>query len=122
MSEQEGKEPECRLPTSVDELDIFVDLLIKDYALPPGDDTYDVVATMILHLPQTKAFMPRSYFGNGVYKSLANQAAFTRLGEIRQRRDAQEQEAQAAAKLSLVQQEETTKDAMPVGEPSIQNA
>ena len=78
------------LPTDIPALDAFVASIIGEYALPPGDDTYDMIATMIMHLPQTKAFMPRSYFGYGVYKSMANKAAYTKLREFAQAREEKE--------------------------------
>lgn len=91
-------EVEVLLPTDLSALDAFVESITQEFKLPAGDDTYDAIATMILHLPQTRAYALRSYFGNGVLKSLANQAAYTRLQEFRKKREEKEQEA----KLTLV--------------------
>lgn len=103
-------EEECLLPTTEEQLDVFVASLIKEYALPEGDDTYDAIATMILHLPHTKAYATRSYFGNGVLKSMANRAAYNRLRELAKRREAKELDEKQ--KLTLV--ENATTDEQPV--------
>ena len=84
--------PPDRLPITVAELDAFVERLINDYKLPPGDDTYDAIATMIMHLPHVCAVKEDEYFVHGVWKSMANLAAYSRLQEFRAKRDA----AQAA--------------------------
>ena len=113
----EEKEPEIRLPQTELELDEFVQSIIDEFKLPSGDDTYDAIATMIMHLPQTKAYVPRSYFGHGVYKAMANRAAYYRLMEIKKRRDAKEkvekEQNEAAAKKIL--------ELVPTSDQSIQN-
>lgn len=109
----ETKELEVLLPTTVAALDEFVASITTEYGLPEGDDTYDAIATMILHLPHTKAYALRSYFGHGVLKSMANRAAYDKLTELRERREAKA--AEEKAKLTLVQDETS------VGEP-LQNA
>jgi len=86
----DNQNQEVLLPTTEEGLDHFVASLVEDYELPNTDDTYDAIATMILHLPQTKAFMPRSYFGHGVLKSMANKVAFEKLKIFRDRREAAE--------------------------------
>lgn len=108
-------EPEVLLPTDVPALDAFVASIVDEFKLPEGDDTYDSIATMILHLPQTKAYMPRSYFGNGVLKALANRAAYTKLQEFAQKR--KEAEEKEKAKLTLVPQE-----SIPASEQPLQGA
>lgn len=108
-------EVECLLPTTAEALDEFVDVITKEYELPPGDDTYDAIATMILHLPQTRAFMPHSYFGHGVLKSMANKAAFDKLQGFAIKRKEAEEKKKAA--LSLVPTEVET-----VGAEPLQNA
>jgi hypothetical protein len=96
-------ETEVLLPTTTEALDTFVASITQEYGLPEGDDTYDAIATMILHLPHTKAYAPRSHFGNGVLKSLANKAAYDKLTEFREKR--LKKEAEEKAKLTLVQDE-----------------
>lgn len=81
------------LPTNESALDAFVAQVTREYELPEGMDTYDMIATMILHLPTTKAFQTKSYFGHGVLKSMANQVAFKKLEEFRKIREAKEQES-----------------------------
>lgn len=102
---------EVLLPVTETLLDDFVKSLTEEFSLPDGDDTYDAIATMILHLPQTKAYMPRSYFGNGVLKSMANRAAYGKLKELKARRDAKEEE-EKKANLSLVPPTETNEQSV----------
>lgn len=75
------------LPQTEKQLNLFIDQIVRDYALPDNDDTYDAIATMILHLPQGKCYVPKDYFGHSVLKSIANQVAYKRLGELKKTRD-----------------------------------
>jgi hypothetical protein len=113
---QQSPELEVLLPTTAKDLDSFVASLIEEFGLPEGDDTYDMVATQILHLPLTRARAPRSYFANGVLKSMANKAAFEKLQEFKQKRDRAEQDRKNS-ELKLVQSEQA-----PAGVEPIQNA
>lgn len=93
------------LPTTPESLDEFVAAISKQYELPNTENTYDTIATMILHLPQTKVLMPKSYFGHGVLKAIANRVAYDKLQIFRENREAQakkQQEETQAAGLSLV--------------------
>lgn len=89
------------IPTSVADLDLFVAALIDEFKLPEGDDTYDAIATMILHLPGTVAYKEMSYFGHGVLKSMANKAAYTKLQEFAAKRKAKEEAEDAVKKAEL---------------------
>lgn len=91
-----------KLPTTVEALDEFMDSLITEFQLPNHDDTRDAIATMVLHLPHTQAFAKRSYFGHGVYKAMANQAAYKRLEAYREKREQLKKEVESKAKLELV--------------------
>jgi hypothetical protein len=79
-------EPEILLPRTPEALDELVQIITAKFDLPPGDETYEAVATMIMHIPAQRAYAPLAYFGNGVLKSMANAAAYQRLGEIAKRR------------------------------------
>jgi hypothetical protein len=87
------------LPQNVEALDQFVSEIIYEYKLPEGEDTYDAIATMIMHLNHTTAYATKKYFADGVRKSLANKAAYEKLCEFREKREAakKEQEAKKAA-------------------------
>lgn len=84
----EGGEELVLLPTTQVELDEFVASITDEFGLPPGIDTYDSIATAILHMPNTKAYAPRWVFGHGVLKAMANAAAYTKLEEFRRAREA----------------------------------
>ncbi len=105
-------EQSVSLPKTTEHLDCFVADIIQEFDLPPGDDTYDTIATMILHLPQTTAFKEKSYFGHAVWKSLANKAAYDKLTEFRKKR-----EAEAAAKLEHAPPEEILEAHPASGQP-----
>lgn len=111
MSEEQTiNEPKILLPQDEAALDQFVESIATEFNVPTGDDTYDAIATMILHLPQTSAFVPRSYFGNSVRKSLANKAAYNRLRQLAEKRKAEEEKAE----LSLVPKEPDAANEQPL--------
>lgn len=76
------------LPTTSEGLDMFVAEIIKEFSLPNTDDTYDNIATMIMHVPPSACRVPMRYFGESVLKSLANKVAFDKLAEFRDKRKA----------------------------------
>lgn len=86
------------LPQTETDLDVFVERVIQTFKLPGGDDTYDAIATMIMHMPHTRAYERIEYFGEGVQKQLANRAAYNRLREIAERRKAADAEKEAEQK------------------------
>lgn len=80
---------EVLLPTNREDLDAFVAKIVKKFKLPETDDTYESIATMIMHMPNTRAYAPLAYFGNGVLKAMANLAAYEKIQEFcKKRRDA----------------------------------
>lgn len=95
--QQAASEQEVLLPQSAKELDDFVAGIIKDYELPEGDDTYEAIATMILHLPGTRAHAPRAYFANSVRKQIANKYAYEKCGEFVKARESKAREEKAKA-------------------------
>lgn len=104
-----GNEIEVLLPTNEADLDEFVTSLTEEFNLPAGDDTYDAIATMILHLPSHCAYVLRSHFGNGVLRAMANSAAYNKCREFSAKREAmqKERDEQIKAGLSLVRENET---------------
>lgn len=90
MNYEDRTETEVQLPTTEEGLDSFVAEITELYNLPEGDDTYDAIATMVLHLPQTKAYSTLAYFGHAVLKSMANQVAFKKLKELKKKREDKE--------------------------------
>ncbi len=89
------------LPTTPEGLDSFVADIIKEFGLPNNDDTYDNIATMIMHVPPSACRVPMRYFGESVLKSMANKVAFDKLAEFRDKRKA----AAEAAKLAELPKE-----------------
>lgn len=100
------------LPQSVEELDTFVAEICKEFSLPATDDTYDNIATMIMHIPPSAAKVPMRFFGESVQKSIANKAAYEKLAEFRAKRSA----AEAA------NQVDTTSSQVSTNEQSVQNS
>jgi hypothetical protein len=89
------REKQVDLPTNPEELDIFMDTIIKTYGLPDNMDTRDSICTLIMHAPQSVSKAPLSHFAQSVKKSMANRAAYDKLAEYRDKRK-QEQEAKDA--------------------------
>ena len=85
------REKMVALPTDVAGLDRLVQLLVKKFKLPNTDDTYDAIATKIMHLPGHQAFVPLSYLGHSVWKMMANAASYTKLEEFRIKREKKHQ-------------------------------
>lgn len=75
------------LPTNEIDLDIFMNAVISAYFLPDTEDTRDMIATMILHMPQSKVWATMQYFGEAVLKGMANQAAFSKLATYKANRE-----------------------------------
>lgn len=97
-------EPLIELPTTAEGLDAFVAAITKQFGLPDTDDTYESIATLILHMPQSSCAAPLSFFGNSVKKSMANAVAYPKLQEFGQKRhDA----AQAAKQVETAPVEST---------------
>lgn len=90
-------ERKTALPTTPEQLDEFMALIISKFGLPDTDDTRDSICTLIMHMPQSISRAPLSYFANSVKKSMANKAAYDKLAEYRDKRKAAaEAEAKAA--------------------------
>lgn len=79
-------ELEVMLPQTVAELDVFVATIATEFSLPNTDDTYEAIATLIMHMPPSVCTAPKSYFANSVRKSIANLAAYTKLREFSDKR------------------------------------
>ena len=77
---------EVELPRTVPALDMWVESICNDFELENNDDTYEMIATTIMHMPMTRAVANKGHFGACVIKSLANQAAYKKLEEFRNKR------------------------------------
>lgn len=116
------KEREVPLPVTEEGLDRFVAEITKKFGLPSSDDTYDAIATMIMHLDHRIAFVKPSYFGHGVLKAMANQAAYGRLRILAEKRKAKEEaEAKAAQESADIKKESSVTDDAQCGEKPISN-
>lgn len=82
------------LPLNAPDLDAFVASITDEFGLPPGDGTYEAIATAIVHMPANQAYAPRMHFGHIGLKQMATSAAFAKVEEFNQKRRA----AQLAAK------------------------
>lgn len=102
------KEREVPLPITEEGLDRFVQDVTEKFGLPPGDDTYDAIATMIMHLDHRIAYVKPSYFGHGVLKSMANAAAYGKLRQLAQKRADKEQAEKAAQEQKPAQESAET--------------
>lgn len=92
------------LPLSVPELDAYVAELVKEFDLPNTDDTYENVATMLLHAPPSVCKAPMRFFGESVKKSIVNQAAYTKLEEFRAKRAQKERNEKQKAEIKAIAQ------------------
>ncbi len=82
---------DVNLPVTTEELDAFVAKVIVYGNLPEGDDTYESIATLILHMPQSVCKAPLSFFADSVNKSRANAIAYGKMQEFsKKRKEAQE--------------------------------
>lgn len=89
------------LPLTVAALDLYVADLCKAFELPNNDDTYESVATMIMHVPPSACRVPMRFFGESVLKSIANKAAHEKLQEFRDKRTQARVAAQIAENAKL---------------------
>ena len=97
FKESKTQEEQVQFPTTQEGLDAFVAKIVTKYNLPNTDDTYDNIATMIMHVPASCCKAPLSYFGESVLKSMANKVAFDKLKEFRDKRDKAMKQAAAPA-------------------------
>jgi hypothetical protein len=98
------QEAHVELPRTEDEFEAFTEKIIYGFGLPDTDDTEESIATLIMHMPQSAASAPLSYFANSVKKSMANAIAYSKLQEFSKRR----KEKQEAKQVETAQ--ESTKD------------
>lgn len=93
-----------RLPQGVDEYNAFIENLFNTYDLPTQDrDSIKFsVGTMIMHLGPTSAYKPNIYFALAIKAGAAKQIAGSVFYEIkeRQKKLAEQQQAEATAKLT----------------------
>lgn len=74
------------LPLTPEDLDAFVQSITDEYGLPPGEGTYEAIATAIMHMPANQAYAPRMHFGHIGLKQMAQTVAYNKIQEFNQRR------------------------------------
>lgn len=107
-------ELEQLLPQTQEALDRFVTEIIEEFALPPGDDTYDAISTKILHINQEKAFVSKVYFANHVRKMIANKVAWTKCKEFADKRAEAERVEKQKTELTLVKPDGDASSEQPI--------
>lgn len=105
------REQMSELPQTVEELDSFVAQIVAKFKLPDNEDTYETIATLILHAPASVSSAPMSFFASSVKKSLANKAAYIKCQEFDQKRRA----ARKAQEPQAEEQADTLKVTADVG-------
>lgn len=91
------------LPTTTEELDALIADVVEKFKVPATDDTAEMIATMIMHMPSGRAYAPLAYFGNGVLQSMAKKIAWEKLDEFSRKRNAAT--AESVAKLADTQKQ-----------------
>ncbi len=74
------------LPLTEGDLDAFVQSLTEEYGLPPGDGTYEAIASAIVHMPANQAYAPRMHFGHIGLKQMATTVAYAKVAEFNEKR------------------------------------
>lgn len=85
------------LPTSAEELKVFVAEIINEFNLPDTDQTLGMICQEIMHMGRTVDKAPLSIFAAAVKKQLANDVVYPVLEELRQKQRAQAAQASAPA-------------------------
>lgn len=88
-----------KLPQGMTEFNTWADDILDIYNMPNNDSTKFALATAVMHLPATKAFVSKEYFGRILVKGAANQVVYAVMQEAKERqaeKARQEQEAAAA--------------------------
>lgn len=71
-----------------EDLDAIVrDLANDTWAFPINDQTYEAVATVILHAPPDMGSIDTDYIGNRVAKMMANKVAYDYLQDLKFKRE-----------------------------------
>lgn len=109
------------LPISTEELDTFVANIVSVGNLPNTDDTYESIATLIMHMNQGVAEAPIKFFIDSVNKSRANAAAYAKLREFAdKRRQAAQAAAPASNAVDTQPSQQVSTSEQPVQQPSVQ--
>lgn len=86
-----------KLPQGRTELLNFCKDIFDLYGFPLDRSYRHCIATMVLHLPPTKAKKSKHYFAVSVRKTIANQVAYAMVQEIN--KEAEKEDAEKAAKV-----------------------
>ena len=84
------------LPVTSEGLDAFVAEVCTEYGFPNTSDTYDVIATMIMHSSQGVTHSSLRYFGDAILNSMAKKAAYDKLKQMNKDRAALEEKQNQA--------------------------
>ncbi len=87
------------LPQGRAEFTVWSNSIIEIYEMPDNDSVRFALATMIMHLPPTKCFIAKEYFGRSLHKSASNQVAHAMLQELKEKQQAEFKAAQERAAL-----------------------
>ncbi len=68
-------------------LDALVSALYQTFGFDTSDDTYEAVATVILHAPPDMGQFTLDYVGNRVAKMMANKVAYEKIQELKAKRE-----------------------------------
>lgn len=94
-------------PRGMKEFDKWSDSIISTYNLPSNDSSKFALATMLLHLDQTQAYVPKRFFGLCALKGATSQVAHGVMMDLKDKQKARAKaEEDEAAKTS--QQAEVT--------------
>lgn len=75
-----------KLPTSgAPEFNAWATSILELYELPTFDSYYHAIATAIMHLSPTTSHAPKAFFAKTVRKAMANQIAYEKISEIREK-------------------------------------
>ena len=74
-------------PRTPEDFDKWAQSIVNKFDLPDTEDTRDALATSLMHLNQSISEYPLEYFRNIVVKSMANNAAYTRLRDYAANRE-----------------------------------
>lgn len=90
------------LPSGGSEFEKFYSFVINTYNLPDLPSYKQAIATMIMHMPADQHKAAPRIFAKSVMKAMANQVAYDKIQEIREKeaKDEQEQMEKDKAKVN----------------------
>lgn len=120
------KQPkQVRFPHTDEEFEVWALKIINEFDLPNDEDVRDMLATAVLHLPQTVCAKELEYFASVINKSLANRCVFNKCGIFAKNRAEANAKAQAerqAAQAELKAEQEILLKSAETSEGNAENA